>query len=335
MRRLLYLLVILWGWLATATVGLAQEDDKGFLTRTLQDALSGAGREVSIDGFQGALSSSASFDQMTIADKDGVWLTLQNVELVWTRSALLRGQLEVESLTADQLDIPRLPVAETEGVPEAEATPFSLPDLPVSINIATFSIRQINLGAPLLGEAAQLGVTASARYTEAVANIDIEATRTDGKQGVFAVKANLERTDDILDLLVQLTEDQQGIVSRMLALPGQPSLELSVNGSGPLDDFRSDLRLATDGTERLAGVVTLGTQTPRRPSDTPDRRIRADIGGDITALFAPRYQAFFGDDVRLQMDALQEADGAFEITEFAFKAQSAELQGQLALGADK
>ncbi len=111
MRRLLYLLVILWGWLATATVGLAQEDDKGFLTRTLQDALSGAGREVCIDGFQGALSSSASFDQMTIADKDGVWLTLQNVELVWTRSALLRGQLEVESLTADQLDIPRLPVA--------------------------------------------------------------------------------------------------------------------------------------------------------------------------------------------------------------------------------
>lgn len=334
MRRLLYLLVILWGWAATATVGLAQEDDKGFLTRTLQNALSGAGREVSIDGFQGALSSSASFDRMTIADKDGVWLSLQNVKLVWTRSALLRGQLEVESLTADQLDIPRLPVAENEGMPDAEAAPFRLPDLPVAINIATFSIRQINLGAPVLGEAAQLGVKASARYSEAVANIDIDATRTDGKQGAFAVKANLDRTDDLLDLLVHLTEDQQGIVSRLLTLPGQPSLELSVNGSGPLDDFRSDLRLATDGKERLAGVITLGAQTPRRPSGTPDRRIQADIGGDITALFAPRYRAFFGDDVRLKMDALREADGAFEVTDFAFSARAAELQGQLALGAD-
>ena len=41
------------------SVASAQEDDKGFLTRTIQDALSGAGRTVSIDGFAGALSSRA------------------------------------------------------------------------------------------------------------------------------------------------------------------------------------------------------------------------------------------------------------------------------------
>ena len=61
---------------------------------------------------------------------------------------------------------------------------------------------------------------------------------------------------------------------------------------------------ATDGEERLAGQVTLGTQAPRRASETPDRRIQADIGGDITALLAPRYREFFGEDVRLAVDAL-------------------------------
>ena len=38
-------------------VALAQKDDPGILTRFLQDNLSGAGRQVTITGFQGALSS--------------------------------------------------------------------------------------------------------------------------------------------------------------------------------------------------------------------------------------------------------------------------------------
>ena len=40
---------------------MAQDDDKGFLTNAIQNALSGSGRTVSIDGFRGALSSQASF----------------------------------------------------------------------------------------------------------------------------------------------------------------------------------------------------------------------------------------------------------------------------------
>ena len=106
------------------TAALAQEDDKDWLTRQIQNALSGAGRAVLIDGFEGALSSTAKFDRMTIADDQGIWLTLEGAELVWNRSALLRGRLEVEKLTADRLDLPRLPVSEAEAV-QAEAEPFT------------------------------------------------------------------------------------------------------------------------------------------------------------------------------------------------------------------
>ena len=139
MRFLLSILAAFTLMIAIPFAALAQEDDKGFLTRTIQDALSGAGRTVSIDGFRGALSSTASFDRMTIADDQGVWLTLEDVTLDWNRSALLRGRLEVQSLTAARLDLPRLPVPSDEvDLPDAEAQPFSLPELPVSINIADF-----------------------------------------------------------------------------------------------------------------------------------------------------------------------------------------------------
>ena len=69
-------------FLTGLTAAVAQ-DDKGFLTNAIQNALSSGGRTVSIDGFRGALSSEASFDRMTIADTDGVWLTLEGVVLDW------------------------------------------------------------------------------------------------------------------------------------------------------------------------------------------------------------------------------------------------------------
>ncbi|WP_241461340.1 translocation/assembly module TamB domain-containing protein [Sulfitobacter noctilucicola] len=312
----------------------AQEDDKGFLTRTIQNALSGTGRTVSIDGFAGALSSAASFDKMTIADAEGIWLILEDVVLDWNRSALLRGRLEVESLTAQRLSLPRLPVSE-ESLPDAEATPFSLPELPVSVRVETFSIAQIDLGAPILGVEAQLEINASATLNDDIADVELVARRTDGTRGAFVIEANYERSDTILDLLVQVSEGQAGIASRLLNIPGQPSIELEIAGSGPLSEFTADVEVATDGEPRLAGEVTLGTQASRRSTETPDRIVQADIGGDITALLAPRYREFFGEDVRLKIDALLEANGAVDVNSFSLKAQAADLQGKVTLDADK
>ncbi len=335
MRYLISLVTAFVITLGVISPAFAQNDDKSFLTRTIQDALSGAGRTVSIDGFRGALSSEASFQRMTIADEDGIWLTLEDVVLDWNRSALLRGRLEVEQLTASRLDLPRLPVAETEALPDAEAAPFSLPDLPVSILLERFSIDRISLGAPILGEAAELTVTAAATLNDDVGKIDLQASRTDAKPGSFEIKADFNRDDSILDLLLNLSEGEEGIAAKLLNIPGQPSVNLNVAGAGPLDDFTADVKVATDGQDRLAGQIILSAQTPRRASATPDRRVQADIGGDISALLAPRFRAFFGEDVALKIDALLQADGAVEIADFALQTEAADLAGKLSLNADK
>ncbi|MEP5730184.1 MAG: translocation/assembly module TamB domain-containing protein [Sulfitobacter sp.] len=335
MQYLGRLLTVFAVYLLSISMAWAQEDDKGFLTRALQDALSGAGRAVNIDGFSGALSSTASFTQMTIADDAGVWLTLRDVALVWNRSALLRGRLEVERLTAAQLDLPRLPNAQEDALPDAEAKPFSLPDLPVSVLLSEFAIDQINLGAPLLGQAAQLSLRASAQLDDTIGAVELSAERTDGSRGSFEIKADLARSDGVLDLMLDLSEGPEGIAASLLNLPGQPDVDMSVQGSGPLDDFAADVRVTTLGQERLAGQVILGTQTPRRSGAAPDRRVQADIGGDITALLAPRYRTFFGEDVRLTADAVLESTGAIELRAFALEAQAAALEGKLSLNADK
>ena len=134
MRKLALILMFCLG---CANAGLAQEDDRGFLTRKIEEALAGAGRDVRLEGFRGVLTSEASFDSLTIANEDGIWLSLTDVVLDWKRSALLRGRFQVNTLSAKSLDLKRIPKTEEQAeVPDAEASGFSLPELPVAINIA-------------------------------------------------------------------------------------------------------------------------------------------------------------------------------------------------------
>ncbi|MCI5085819.1 MAG: hypothetical protein MRY67_07870, partial [Rhodovulum sp.] len=86
------------------------ERDRGALQAFLEDKLSTAGRDIRIEGFEGALSSNATLDSLTIADANGVWITLSDVSLVWSRTALLRGRLEIETLSAGEIAIPRRPL---------------------------------------------------------------------------------------------------------------------------------------------------------------------------------------------------------------------------------
>ncbi|WP_436399211.1 translocation/assembly module TamB domain-containing protein [Roseobacter sp. S98] len=331
MRRLSYLLICL---LMISVPGPAaaqeDEDDGGFLTRTIEGALSGAGRDVQLRGFRGALSSEASFEQLTIADDTGIWLTLEDVTLNWSRAALLRGRLQVDRLSAASLELPRLPEAEeTEELPSAEAGGFALPELPVSINIEAFEVERIALGAPLLGEETVLQVQASALLDDDGLQLDLTADRLDGAAGRFLLRAGFARETEIILVDLDLTEDAGGIASHLLNLPGDPSVDLTVAGEGPLSDFTSDIRLATDGTPRVEGQVRLTATDPAAEGAAPDRRIVADIGGDITAVLAPEYRDFFGTDVGLTADTLIGADGAVSVDSFALRAEAAQLQGSV------
>ncbi|MEC8295338.1 MAG: hypothetical protein VX083_17750, partial [Pseudomonadota bacterium] len=136
----------------------AQEDDRGYLEALLEDTLSDAGREIDIIGFEGALSSVASIERLTIADDQGIWITLEEVELDWKRSALLRGRLEVNKLSAKTLDLSRLPDIPSDG-PTPEAQGFALPELPVSVDIAELAITRAALGNPVLGQAIELSLS--------------------------------------------------------------------------------------------------------------------------------------------------------------------------------
>ena len=315
--------------LALASPVVAQEDrDPGFLAGLIEDQLDAPGLEVQIDGFEGALSSRASVEVIRIADDEGVWLRLEDVSLDWNRSALLRGRLEVEELAAALIVLERPPLP-AEGVepPPAAAQGFSLPDLPVSIDVGSLSAERIELGEAVLGQAAALTLEASAQLADGSGAATLQARRLDGPEGVFALDASYDATTQALSIDLDAEEAEGGIVAGLAGIPGEPAVALSVEGDGPLDAFAATLALSTAGEPRLAGTVALeGTDA--------GRRFAVDLGGDVTALLAPDYRSFFGDDVSLVAEGLQADAGGFVLDRLDVEAQALTLSGRARIGAD-
>ncbi|MEL7026656.1 MAG: translocation/assembly module TamB, partial [Pseudomonadota bacterium] len=299
----------------------AQDDGATRLEQFLEDNLSGAGRSVTVRGFRGALSGRAELETLTIADANGVWLTLSDAALDWNRAALLRGRLEVAELSAAKIDFPRLPEAEdTAPSPEASGGTLSLPDLPVAIDIGRIAAETVEIGAPVLGQALRVNIDGTLRLDDGEGDVDIALNRIDGAEGRIGIGGRYSNTTEVLAVDVSFEEAAGGVAASLLGLPGAPALELTIAGEGPIDDFAADLSLATDGTDRFGGSFSTALEGT-------DRRFLADLSGDLSPLFDPTYQRFFGASSRLELSARRTGSQTTEVDRFAIRTAAVDLQG--------
>lgn len=320
MRRVLFLAAML-----LAGPALAQDDDPGFLARFLQDKLSGAGRSVQISGFQGALSSRATVREITIADGTGIWLTLRGVTLDWNRAAVLRGEISVNELSAQDIIVARPPVAD-QALPSPEAKGFSLPDLPVSVDIRRVAAGRVTLGAAVLGEPVEATLEASLQLADGQGQAALSLIRTDaGPSGKVVLDASYANASRLLVLDLAATEAAGGIAATRLGLPGVPQTELTVTGQGLIDAFAADIRLSTDSVDRLAGRVALSV------AEDGTQGFTATLAGDPAPLFLPDHAAFFGNDVRLDAAGQRSPSGALDLSRLSVKTKALALDGTLAL----
>ena len=108
---------------SAAEISAEADSDRGFLTGLLESNLSGEGRQVVIEGFQGALSSRATFTELRISDEDGAYLTLRNGAIQWNRSALLRRRMQFGRLATIAIANAAVNAAPTSGAQKSHACP--------------------------------------------------------------------------------------------------------------------------------------------------------------------------------------------------------------------
>lgn len=330
MRLLAALLVLVCSALPALAQDTAQQQaDRGFITDMITGALSDKGREVLIYGFAGALSSQATIDKLTVADDQGVWLTLEGLTLTWDRGALLSGRIEVQDLSAKRTTVARLPQS-PPAAPSPEAAPFTLPDLPVSINIGKLQAGTIALGAAILGTPVELGLRGDLSLEGGKGVARLTATRQNGPAGSFDIVTSYSNVTGVLGLKLALDEAAGGLATTLIGLPGAPALRLAIDGTAPLSAYAAKMHLATDGVERLSGHFALTSD----PTGGTARRLHLDVAGDVTTLFLPEYRAFFGPSVSLVADAAQTADGGIDLQGLQLGTAALRLSGSARIAAD-
>lgn len=318
-----------------AAPALSQDDDQGLLARTLQNLLSDAGREVRIVGFQGALSSRATIDELSIADDDGVWIVLRGVVLDWNRAALLDRRVSVNELSADVIEVLRLPgITDDPQLPSPTArAPFELPELPVSVTVGELSATRVLLDAAVLGQAAEATLAGSANLANGQGTTQFVAERTDGSEGLFRLSGDFDNATRTLSIDLTLTEGPNGIAAALLGIPDRPALGLTVRGVGPVATFAAEIALATDGVERVEGRFAL-------TDDSPDSGVLRGGGfelaleGDLRPLLSAELHPFFGAASRLRAVGSRDEDGAIDLPQLRIDTVAMQLSGRAALNAN-
>ncbi len=339
MKRFLLLLTLILSPLllpmaATAQEDVAElsaqvEDDRGFLTRLLEDNLSSAGRSVRITGFRGALSSRAMFDELTIADDQGVWLTIRNGAIQWNRAALLRKRIEIGELSAETILIPRSPVSEDTGV-SIEVGEFRLPELPVAVQIDHIAANRVEIGPTVFGAEAVMALDGKMTLAGGEGDVDLTAKRLDAARGELALQGRYSNVTRELVVDLLLDEDADGLAANILEIPERPSVILAVSGTGPIDDFTAQVRLATDEVERVQGTIsTARALGPTAEGKTPGRRFRAALSGDISPLIDPKSRAFFSQESQLLAEGWRGDDGHLSVPVLMVRTGGANLSGSL------
>lgn len=201
-----------------------------------------------------------SLTGLAIDGPDGRVLELQGLRLDWTPTALLRGQFRIESLTIDRLALLRLPPAGGDG-DTAGFGPI-LPELPLAVRVGALDLRRIVVGPEVAGAEIELGGNLALRWPRAE-QLELDLALRDAVGGRTTVQARVVLAPDLtLNVDATARDDERGILSGLLGLPGWPATSLSLKGGGPLADWRGQAR------GRVGELASL----------------EAELGGDLSEL---------------------------------------------------
>jgi translocation and assembly module TamB len=221
------------------TLAARADDDKGVLAGFISRALSSKETQVSIGAVEGALSSDATIRDIVLSDRDGPWLKIDHARLVWRRLALLSRRLEIDDLDIGHIVWSRMARKAAETTPSG---PMQWPQLPLKAVVKAFHVESLDLGPPILGEAARLGFTGEATLGNPSEGLDLKlaAKRLDAP-GEIDVKLAFAPKTTQLALAFDAEEPQGGLLAKAAHLPGAPPVDFRLDGAGPLDAFHAKL----------------------------------------------------------------------------------------------
>ncbi len=298
--------------------GPGHADEQSTLARIISWALSTPENRVTVGAVEGALSSDAVIRNLRIADRDGVWLTLDRAKFSWRRLALLSQRLEIDALEVDRLTLARRPERSETDREQAAGAPV-LPDLPVKLIVRDLAVRELVLGEPVLGAAARIAIAGRAELGDPTEGLTLALT-IDRRDAPGRIGVALSYTPKTTQLNVDITADEpaNGLLARLANVPGLPPVQLALKGAGPLDAFAATLAYGSGADIGAQGRITLG----REPSG---RKLGVDLTARVEGLLPAAVAPVFAGTTTVQGDVLLGDDGGVALRQVALASRTATL----------
>ncbi len=343
------LLITLAGFLVVtillfgAALALAQTRlGKDQLSGLVASSLTTETRTAEVEDLGGFLPFDVRLGRFSLADESGTWLEVDEARVKVSPSRLLAGEVYVEQAGAVRVAVHRAPDLPEDPEPGPSDEPFSLPQpprLPDSLPrvvVERLHLDRIELGEPLLGEAAVFDLEGSATTGPAGrrAEARLDLSRIDEPTASLGLGAVLDLEAQRIGVDLQGSESG-GLMAALTGIDEAGDLTLSLTGDGPLDDWQADLRLAIDG------LVTAAADLDLAYGDNPSIDLNLDVTpvegalpADIAALLGPRLALAVNGGQRapghFALDRLSLQSGLVTATgEFEARLEDDRLDGQI------
>lgn len=227
---------------ATAVLTLTESGRSG-LANLASSLASGPDRTVRISGLDGVLSGHLRVARVVVADGEGAWLALSDVEVDWSPLALFGLTFSADRVHAGRVEVARLPRAGEANDDGASG------GLPVQLDIRAIDLPDIALGEGLAGSVARLAATGkvSVGGSPLAGEAALLLTRIDGPAGKVSARLVYAPEDNRLEINLDGSEPAGGVVASLLKLPGRPPVAFAVDGGGPVSNWVGKASFSVDG----------------------------------------------------------------------------------------
>ncbi len=312
--------------LVLATPALAQVDFvRQQLTQFIEGLVSNENQKVKIEGLSG-IPFDVKIKRVTIADTNGVWLTVNDVSLDIKATALLRGRLEVNKVGAERTVVARAPVSPPTDPAADDA--FALPqppELPQSISrvlVQDINFERIEFEGPVLGEAATFTLQGSVKPGEGddVIVADLKGRRIDENTANLSLDATLDLAKQAAKVDLH-AEETGSLFADLVGIPQADRVYLDLNGNGPLKNW--DAGLVFDAQSLLHANADAKLDY----SDTPKIDLSAVVA-PVPGVFPEDVGALLGRVFSLDVEVGQTSPDTFQLDRFDLESAFLQTDGQ-------
>jgi translocation and assembly module TamB len=259
-KRLLIIIaiIVILPVMAVAGIDIALNTQSGrnFAVKEINHV---AGPQLRLSTLTGHFPADLKLQSATLADKDGVYLTADDLELRWRPLQLLSRRVDVTDLTAASISLLRQPVASPS---KQNPGGTSLPK--ISLNIDRLAVGALNIAPALAGQPTTLALTGDAHLSDLThGQVALNAAAANGL-GTYRLSATLD--PNLINTRLVIAEPPDGLLGHFAGPTIHAPLHVDLALNGPLDAARLNVSAAL-GAAQLQAAGTLGLRAAAPKAD--------------------------------------------------------------------